>query len=39
MDQKQEKRQSLLVHLTALRNVLLISVGTVLIAFFAIFAF
>jgi len=39
MDQKQEKRQSLLVHLTALRNVLLISVGAVLIAFFAIFAF
>lgn len=39
MDQKQEKRQSLLAHLTALRNVLLVSMGVVLIAFFAIFAF
>ena len=39
MAEKQEKRQALLEHLLALRNVLLISVGAVLVAFIAIFCF
>ena len=39
MAEKQEKRQALLEHLLALRNMLLISVGAVLVAFIAIFCF
>ncbi len=39
MDQKQEKRQGVLEHLTALRNVLIISVGAVLLATFLVFGF
>lgn len=37
MSEKAEKRQALMEHLAALRNMLLISVGTVLVAFVAIF--
>lgn len=37
MTEKQEKRQALMEHLLALRNVLLISVGAVLVAFVVIF--
>ena len=36
---KQEKRQSLLEHLYALRNMLIISVGFILVAFVLIFIF
>ncbi len=38
MGQSTEKKQSVFEHLTALRNVLVVTVGTVLIAFFVIFS-
>ena len=37
MAEKQEKKQALVEHLLALRNVLLISVGAVVVAFVVIF--
>ena len=39
MHENQEKKQALMEHLVALRNTLLISAGTVLVALIVIFAF